>query len=791
MSPNTLSDFWFALEQVAQPLWFWIVQGAVFTTATALLIIIFKLIFKNRISAKWRFLVWAILLIRLVFPVLPSAPFSVFNFAKMDEQSVTSSSVVNIVSQEGYYRQRDEPRYSLTFGENAVPDNNKPDSDGVYYSTNVHAFRFGEFFTVIWAAGALLLSVYFIIVLIIYRRGLKKKRRECDEETLSVFNSCREKLGIKRGVRLYFADTTPVLTGLFRPSIYIPDSYSEHELEAVLIHELCHLKHLDVLWSGIAAAVLCLNWYNPVIWVSFFIFKRDIELYCDERTLKFTGNKQSYAKLLLKTAAKNRYVLGTSSLQSGKSDVKRRIKFLAKFKKPKVFIIVIALVLIAAITAGCLTNANSESAVKNNSTVKTSEQTQNDEPNISYTYDSATQIFKATGAGELKPFDAVYYQGSNADMVHEKEIPAIGWIRDYKLVPNQTKDIWDKTITGLPKTIEIGEGVTAIGENAFFANIEGTGIHFEQTERVILPDSLKEIKQFAFSHCESLNNITLPKNLTELGAGAFFNCHSLKSVTIPKDVDIVNRGVFSCCESLEKAILSDNIIAIENYAFYKTSLKEISLPDGLCEIGDYAFYNCKFTTVTVPDTVFSIRDKALGYNEKGKIEGFTIKGGADTTAEWYAKANGFKFEVIDSEELYRERFNESLNTQISDYYIETDNRVPLKVTETNDFSGIIDIIITTERLNPDFTLYDLSQMDKNLYFRKTASDKQPYYCIIEDTEYHHKAYLFFQKPDGYWICRDFIALDENGLPFDMRNGGEGLKGDNGNALLNLIAKVDR
>ena len=356
MSPNTLSDFWFALEQVAQPLWFWIVQGAVFTTATALLIIVFKLIFKNRISAKWHFLVWAILLIRLVFPVLPSTPLSVFNFAKMDEQSVTSSSVVNIVSQEGYYRQSDEPRYSLTFGENAVPDNKADDDGGVYYNTNVHAFRFGEFFAVIWATGALLLSVYFIIVLIIYRRGLKKKRRECDEKTLSVFNSCKEKLGIKRTIRLYFADTTPVLTGIFRPSIHIPDSYSVYELEAVLIHELCHLKHLDVLWSGIAAAVLCLNWYNPVIWVSFFMFKRDIELYCDERTLKFTGNKQSYAKLLLKTATKNRYVLGTSSLQSGKSDVKRRIKFLAKYKKITA-LAVIAVILAAAISVICLTNA--------------------------------------------------------------------------------------------------------------------------------------------------------------------------------------------------------------------------------------------------------------------------------------------------------------------------------------------------------------------------------------------------------------------------------------------------
>lgn len=753
MSPNTLSDFWFALEQVAQPLWFWIVQGAVFSTATALLIIIFKLIFKNRISAKWHFLVWAILLIRLVFPVLPSAPFSVFNFAKMDEQSVTSSSVVNIVSQEGYYRQSDEPRYSVTFGENAVPDNNKPDSDGVYYNTNVHAFRFGEFFAMIWAAGALVLSVYFIIVLVIYRRGLKKKRRECDEKTLSVFNSCRERLGIKRTVRLYFADATPVLTGLFRPSIYIPDSYSEHELEAVLIHELCHLKHLDVLWSGMAAAVLCLNWYNPVIWVSFFMFKRDIELYCDERTLKFTGNRQSYAMLLLKTATKNRYVLGTSSLQSGKSDVKRRIKFLAKYKKITA-VAVIAVILAAAISVICLTNAMD----KNYRPGKTDEIN----PNISYDYNWDTDTLDIYGEGDMNE-----YETSNPP--------------------------WQSTES--TKKIIVHNGITSLCSNALSADIDGnTGKPrngLQDTTHIELPDSLTKIGDFAFLNCISLTEIKLPKKLTDIGEASFRLCKSLKSIELPDSVTIISDSLFSDCEALESVKLGINTKIIGNFAFSGTRLKEIDIPSTVTKIGVMAFSGCDFTTVTIPQSVTFIDDSALGYNDNGEKMELTIRGYEGSAAEKYADINGFKFEVIDSEKLYRERFNKSLNTQISDYYIETDNRVPLKVTETNDFSGIIDIIITTERINPDFTLYDLSQMDKNLYFRKTASDKQPYYCIIEDTEYHHKAYLFFQKPDGYWICRDFIALDENGVPFDMRNGGEGLEGDNGNALLNLIAKVDR
>ncbi|WP_407725218.1 hypothetical protein [Ruminococcus sp. JL13D9] len=115
----------------------------------------------------------------------------------------------------------------------------------------------------------------------------------------------------------------------------------------------------------------------------------------------------------------------------------------------------------------------------------------------------------------------------------------------------------------------------------------------------------------------------------------------------------------------------------------------------------------------------------------------------------------------------------------------------MKTAKINDINDAISIINTMGQLDPDFTLYDLSQMDKNLYFRKTASDKLPYYCIVEGTESHDKAFLFFKKPDGYWICRDFIALFEDGSPYIIRNFHVEPLADGENALLNLIAKVDR
>lgn len=338
-----------------------LIQTTIYLSVTAIFIILFKLIFKNRLKAKWHFLIWAVLLIRLIIPSLPTSPVSVFNTVKLDENTVIQSSFrsYNIENSKD-----DEDNYTVAVGlQKMIEDDNDDASEGK--SVMGYAIQIDEIVTYVWAGGTLLLLGYFITILAVYRHKLKKHRRECDDNTLHILDICKEKLNIKRNIALYFADTTPMLIGLFKPSIYIPENLSEAEKEATLFHELSHMKHLDILWSAVATLVLCLNWFNPIMWFSFFIFKRDIEVYCDQRTLKYTENKQSYAMLLFKTATagKEKYVPGTTSLQSGKADVKRRIRYMAKYKKPTLTITAVAVTMVTLILLCCLTNAQGEKEI--------------------------------------------------------------------------------------------------------------------------------------------------------------------------------------------------------------------------------------------------------------------------------------------------------------------------------------------------------------------------------------------------------------------------------------------
>ena len=354
----------------------WLIQSTIYLSVTAVFILLFKLIFKNRLKARWHFLIWTILLIRFLVPILPATPVSVFNAVKVDESIIEQSSYQAIVT-------LPEKDKADSVDDSPVANESqktvKPDyeyGNGISETTisqdYVSIINIDRIVIFTWMGGAVLLLLYFVIVYVVCIRRLKKQRSACDENINEILDSCKEQLKIKRNVRIYHADTTPTLIGLFHPAIYLPEPYSEAELRNVLLHELCHMKHMDVLWSLLAVLILCMNWFNPIMWVCFFLFKRDIEIYCDERTLRYAEDKQSYAILLLKTATarKERFILGTTSLQSGKADVKRRIRFMAKFKKPSVALVLIAVVLVGVMTTACLTNSvsNDTSANTNDTT---------------------------------------------------------------------------------------------------------------------------------------------------------------------------------------------------------------------------------------------------------------------------------------------------------------------------------------------------------------------------------------------------------------------------------------
>ena len=128
---------------------------------------------------------------------------------------------------------------------------------------------------------------------------------------------------------------TPFIFGLFRPCIYLPSSMNENDRIYVIAHERAHLARYDHLWKPLGFAVLAVHWFNPLVWVSYVLFCRDLETACDERVLTALGadSKKPYADALINCAAPTRRI-AACPLAFGETDVKVRVQTVLKFRKP-------------------------------------------------------------------------------------------------------------------------------------------------------------------------------------------------------------------------------------------------------------------------------------------------------------------------------------------------------------------------------------------------------------------------------------------------------------------------
>lgn len=176
--------------------------------------------------------------------------------------------------------------------------------------------------------------------------------------------------------------------------------------------------------------------------------------------------------------------------------------------------------------------------------------------------------------------------------------------------------------------IVIPEGVTSIGENAFY--------NLNTLESVVLPDSLIEMGMYAFAGCNSLQDIefgsgltvipvgafggcaiaslTLPETVTDIYFDAFRSCRELTSVTLPDSVTYLGSSVFAECEALTEVTLPKGLTSIENATFKDCgSLAKIEIPAGVKSIGSSAFEGCALNKIVLPDGVERIGDRAFYY----------------------------------------------------------------------------------------------------------------------------------------------------------------------------------
>ena len=207
-------------------------------------------------------------------------------------------------------------------------------------------------FEILWLVGVLLLALYFFIS---YFRSMQKFRMSIPDNTPYI----REWLTthqITRSIEARSSDliSSPLTYGILHPVILLPkklDRNDQAALQYVLTHEYVHIRRFDAITKILFAAVLCIHWFNPLVWGMYVLANRDTELSCDAWVIRMTGvkNRSSYALMLIKMEERRN---GMSALWNhfGKNAISERIEAIMKFKKTSIWACILALALIAGAT---------------------------------------------------------------------------------------------------------------------------------------------------------------------------------------------------------------------------------------------------------------------------------------------------------------------------------------------------------------------------------------------------------------------------------------------------------
>lgn len=210
------------------------------------------------------------------------------------------------------------------------------------------------FLAAVWAVGVCLLILYGMF------QSWRFARRLRSLEPAAITGLSVPAVYLPDGTHSTF------LFGIFRPRIYLPKGLSEKEREYILAHELSHLRRGDHIAKPLFWLLVCVHWINPLAWLAFYLFEMDMEKSCDERVILhmagetpdaglLTKAKKEYSSVLLKLSSK-RFFSGGQLLALGENCVKGRIRGILRYKKTKLWISAVAVLIVAAICIGLAFN---------------------------------------------------------------------------------------------------------------------------------------------------------------------------------------------------------------------------------------------------------------------------------------------------------------------------------------------------------------------------------------------------------------------------------------------------
>lgn len=307
-----------------------------------LAVMLIRLVFAK--APKWiRGITWAMVGLRLILPFSLETALSLIPSAEaIPQETVRSHSAENIGTAEVLSHIGNNPvSYSIGIQDGSIIFNEycAPDVETVNPLLIIMTVA-----SVLWLIGLAALLIYTAIST--YR--LKSK--------ISTAVLLRDNIYQSEAVG------SPFIFGIIKPKIYIPFGLSEDTLQYVEAHENAHLKRFDHITKIIGFLILCLHWFNPLVWLAYSLFCKDIELACDEKVIKEmeTETRREYAAAILDCGISRRRI-AACPLAFGETSIKERVKNALSYKKPMLWVIVVAVIACIAVAIGFMTNPDNKS----------------------------------------------------------------------------------------------------------------------------------------------------------------------------------------------------------------------------------------------------------------------------------------------------------------------------------------------------------------------------------------------------------------------------------------------
>ena len=284
----------------------------------------------RRAPKKYTYLLWSAVAFRLCCPVSFSSAFSLLCLTGAPVQ--TGGSAIQYVPPEiGLMTQ---PQINIGIAGSATPVTLPPAAP----ETSANPMQIWLFAAaVVWGIGMVVLLGCSLL------RGWRLRRRM--------------RTAVRLRDNIYEAEQipSPFILGLLRPRIYIPFGLDDDTRRYVLAHERYHLRHGDHWVKALAFCLLVVHWFNPLCWAAFCLMSQDMEMRCDEAVLAREGDTKAYSLCLLSFAANRRFP-APGPLAFGESGAKARIRHALNWKKPRLWLSVLAAVLCVGLLLLCVAN---------------------------------------------------------------------------------------------------------------------------------------------------------------------------------------------------------------------------------------------------------------------------------------------------------------------------------------------------------------------------------------------------------------------------------------------------